>query len=111
MMCFLGTASAESPNEAKYYCPLNAAYLLQQLSAMEALPLYPSPEQFAPLKEHSIRMAAEELKINLLPLQSCNSFKIGIWLEGLEKGLAEFPKQFASYKIAELLTESEKRGK
>ena len=105
-------AVAESVDEANYHCPLNAAYLLQQLSAMEVLPLYPSPEQVAPLKQHSTRMTVEELKNkDLIPRESCDYFKIGLRLEGLEKGSNEFPKQFASYNIAELLTEVEKCGK
>ena len=102
-------ALAESAGEPKYHCPLNAAYLQQQLSAMEALPLYPSPEQVAPLKLHSTRMTAEELRNKeLIPRESCDYFKIGLRLEGLEKGSKEFPKEFASYNIAELLTEAEK---
>ena len=112
-MTFASAVSiAESVEEANYHCPLNAAYLLQQLSAMEALPLYPSSEQVTPLKQHSTRMTVEELKNkDLIPRESCDYFKIGLRLEELEKGSKEFPKRFASYNIAELLTEAEKCGK
>jgi hypothetical protein len=99
------SASAVSTNEEKYHCPLNASYLLNQLSAMEALPLYPSPEQVAPLQRHATRMAVEELKNKtLIPRESCDYFKISLYLMGLENGSDEFPKQFAAYNIADSRT-------
>lgn len=103
------SVAAEPGNEPKYYCPLNAEYLLHQLSAMEALPLYPTPEQVDPLIEHTTRMSVEELKDNIIvPRDSCDYFKLSLKLEGLKRGSDEYPEKWASYSIAELLTEVER---
>lgn len=108
-MLLSSAASTEQVAEEEYHCPLNAAYLLQQLSAMENLPLHPSPDQVAPLKNHATRMTAEELKNGKrIPREVCDYFEIGLNLEGLENGLNEFPKQYALHKIAELSTEAQK---
>jgi hypothetical protein len=102
----------EARSDDEYHCPLTAGYLAEQLSAMEALPLYPTAEQVAPLMEHATRMAAETLKNeDVFSLDSCDYFRISLRLEGLEKGLEEYRKQFAAYNIAELLTEVEKCGR